>query len=56
MRRVVGWQDERSLGKVELPCQRLHRPVGQAARVGKDGELIAAERGLRKDVGDYELV
>ena len=49
---VLGRIDEHRLGVVHLPRERLQRVLGQVARVGEDGELVALERRVREDVAD----
>ena len=44
--------DEDGLREAELLRERLQQLLGDAARVGEDGELVALERRRCKDVGD----
>ncbi len=43
-------EDEGGFGEVGLAGERLHFVVGEAARVGKDGERVAFKRLLGEDV------
>ena len=47
-----GRVDEDGLGEVDLARQRLEPFLGDLARVGEDGELVAGERNVGEDVGD----
>jgi hypothetical protein len=54
--RIGGRQHEGGFAEVELPRQRLHVGVRQAARVGEDGQRIAAEAGVGEHVDGDEGV
>ena len=41
---------ERRLGKTDLAGDLLHGLAGKAGRIGKDGELVAAEAAIGEDV------
>ena len=45
-------QHEHGLGEVDLARERLEQLLGDLARVGEDGELVARERRVGEDVGD----
>jgi hypothetical protein len=51
---IFGRKHEHRLGKVELPCDRLHQPGIEPARSGEDRELITAEHLTGKDVRGIE--
>ena len=48
--RPLGAGHERRLRKADLAGDLLHRPRRQSGRLGKDGELVAAEAAIGEDV------
>src|SRR6476469_182040 len=46
------WVHEHGLGAVQLARERLELVIGDRARVGEDGELVARERDVGDDVCD----
>ncbi len=44
--------DEHGLGVVHLPRDRLQPVLGNLARIGEDGDLVALQRSVREYVGD----
>ena len=54
VRRIGRRQHEGRLAEIELGGERLHVGVAHAARVGKDGERIAAEAAVGEDVDGDE--
>src|SRR6185503_11395416 len=54
--RIVRRKDERRFGVVELTRDAGHLLGGEAAGVGEDSELVAAELRVSEHVGSVELV
>jgi hypothetical protein len=49
---ALGLVDEDGLRVVHLARDRLQPVLGNLARVGEDGDLVALERRVREDIGD----
>lgn len=56
MPRVTGRQHEGGLGEIGFARNRLHGAIREALGVRKNGELVAGEGPVGKDIGNDEAV